>query len=75
MLTCLLAGYLTSCTEIQRNVSETLNVSQEEYLKEDVYSFGCMQTENEGQIMLNLNQYMVLDDELEKSLFYKYLLK
>lgn len=75
MLICLLIGYLTSCVEIQRNVSQTLKLSQQDYINEEVYSFGCMQTESERQILINLNQYMALEGELEGSLFYKYLLK
>lgn len=75
MLICLVIGYLTSSTEIQRNVTQTLIVSQNEYIQESVYSFGCMQTESEWQILVNLNQYMVMEDEWKRSLFYKYLLK
>lgn len=75
MLICLLIGYLTSCVEIQRNVSNTIKISQQDYINEEVYSFGCMQTESERQILININQYMVLEDELKASLFYKYLLK
>ncbi len=75
MLICLMIGYLTSCTEIQRNVSLTLKYPQRYYIDNGVYSFGCMQTEDEKQILINLNQYMVLEDELKSSVFYKYLLK
>lgn len=75
MLTCLVIGYLTSCTEIQRNVSQTVSLDQQDYLQESVHSFGCIRTESESQIKVIINQYIALEDELRASLFYKYLLK
>jgi len=72
---CLCIGYLVSCTEIQRNMNMTLMLPQRDYIYRDVYSFGTMYTENENQIMINLNQYMSLDDQYKDSFFYKYIMK
>jgi len=75
MLIVLCIGYLVSVTEIQRNCAATLTLSQQDYIIEDVYSFGRMNTDNENQIRVNLNQYMSLEEEYKESFFYKYLMK
>lgn len=67
----LLVGYFTSVTEIQRNVKGTLMLQQSDYLRESVYSFGEMKTDNESQIRLNIKQYIPTD--YQDSFFYKYL--
>lgn len=75
MLVCLCIGYLVSVTEIQRNTALTLVLSQQDYIIEDVYSFGSMRTDNEFQIQVNVNQYMALEEEYKDSVFCRYLMR
>jgi len=75
VLACLLVGFGTSYAEIQRNVKLTLTMNEYEYLKESVYSFGAIQTDDEPKIQIILNQYMSLEETYETTHFYKYLLK
>lgn len=67
----MLIGYLTSATEIQRNVKETLNNSQDTYLQETFYSLADLKPDMKNQVELNLNQYMALN--YKDSFFYKYI--
>ncbi len=69
----LIIGFITSLSEINRNLSGTLNLSEEEYINELVYSFGDMQTDNEDQVWINMNQYMPRD--FQNSFFYRYIAK
>ena len=73
IIICLCLGYLTSCTEIQRNLTMTLMTPEENYLRNNVYSFGNIEWENEDYIYLHVNQYMSLDKDYKNSFFYKYL--
>ena len=69
----LIIGFITSLSEINRNLSGTLNLSEEEYINELVYSFGDMQTDNEDQVWINMNQYIPRD--FQNSFFYRYIAK
>ncbi len=74
MMICLCIGFLVSFTEIQRNITMTMTLDQSDYINEDVYSFGSMGTDNEYQIQVNINQYMSMDYEYEKSFFYNHIM-
>jgi len=60
----LLIGYLTSMTEIQRNVSITFEYPEQLYINEGIYSFGDIKTTDEPYIEnYIINQYMPTDFE------------
>ncbi len=60
-------------TEIQRNVSCTLSMSEDEYICDTIYSLGSIQLQNLDSIQLHLDQYIALDNVYEDSFFYQYL--
>lgn len=71
MAAVVLSGYLTAVFSLQRNISHTLLEEENEYIADDVGSFGNMQTDSEYQIRLTFNQY--LPTEYNDSFFYKYI--
>lgn len=83
----ILVGFLTSVSELQRNVTVTIMHEKAEYIKESVGSFGRVRTELEDrtgiyfiqcrsmeeQVRINFNQYTPID--YQDSFFYKHIAK
>lgn len=69
MIVILCLGMWTPITEMNRNISNTLNSDQ--YIYDPVYSFGRMETADEGQIGIIRNQFFVYD--YKEKFFFKWL--
>ena len=75
LIVCLCIGYLTSWTEIQRNITMTLTTSQEEYIRDSVSTFANMETDDEQYVHMHVTQYMSMDTVYKNSFFNKYISK
>lgn len=71
MVAVLCVGMWTSITEINRNISNTLN--NEVYINDPVHSLGMIATSDEEQIRTIMNQFFVY--EYEEKFFFQWLSK